>query len=60
VVVDGVALMAEYSEAREKVRPELTADSPVVRVKGLALMASVTVQRKPMPGTTQRRLGWKS
>jgi hypothetical protein len=60
VVVDGVAFMAEYSEAREKVRPELTADSPVVRVKGLALMASVTVQRKPMPGTTQRRLGWKS
>lgn len=46
VVVDGVAIMADFSEAREKAAPELTPDSPVVRVKGFALMASVSVQRR--------------
>lgn len=60
VVVEGFAVMADFSEARDKVAPELGPDSPVVRVKGFALMASVSVQRKPMPGSTTRRLGWKS
>jgi hypothetical protein len=36
---------------------EFTADSPVVRVKGLALMAAVNVKRKPLPGTTKNPLG---
>ena len=58
VIVDGVAIMAEFTEAREKVPAELTPDSPVVRVKGFALMAGVTVQRKAMPGQTRKRLGW--
>ena len=60
VVVEGFAVMADFSEARDKVAPELGPDSPVVRVKGFALMASVSVQRKPMPGSTTRRLGWKA
>jgi hypothetical protein len=37
---------------------ELTVESPVVRVKGLALMGAVNVRRKPMPGQPRRRLGW--
>jgi hypothetical protein len=32
------------------VEPDLRLDSPVVRVNGFALMAGVTVQRRPMPG----------
>ncbi|HEU4512587.1 MAG TPA: DUF1707 domain-containing protein [Nocardioidaceae bacterium] len=57
VVVDGVGIMGEFSQSRDKVPAELTAGSPVVRVKGLALMAGVTVQRKPMPGQSRKRLG---
>lgn len=58
VIVSGVGVMGDFSESRPKVTAELSADSPVVRVRGLALMGSVTVQRKDMPGTTPRRLGW--
>ena len=56
VVVDGFGLMGDFSEARSKVDPELTPDSPVVRVRGLALMGAVNVRRKPMPGESRRRL----
>jgi hypothetical protein len=54
VVVDGVAVMAEFGESRSRVPAELTADSPVVHVKGLALMAGVHVRRKAMPGESRR------
>lgn len=57
VVVDGVGIMGDFSQARDKVPAEITAGSPVVRVKGMALMAGVTVQRKAMPGETRKRLG---
>ncbi len=57
VVVDGVGIMGDFSQSRDKAPAELTAGSPVVRVKGLALMAGVTVQRKPMPGESRKRLG---
>jgi hypothetical protein len=58
VVVDGLAVMGEFSEQRSKAPAEPTAGSPVVRVKGLAVMGSVQVQRKAMPGQTPGRLGW--
>lgn len=57
VVVDGVGIMGDFSQARDKAAPELHAASPVVHVKGLALMAGVTVQRKAMPGDSRKRLG---
>lgn len=57
VLVDGVAIMADFSEARAKVPAELGPDSQLVRVRGFALMAGVSVQRKAMPGQTRRRLG---
>lgn len=50
VIVEGVGIMGAFDQARDKVEPELHADSPVVRVKGLALMGGVSVARKPMPG----------
>jgi hypothetical protein len=56
VIVEGVGIMGDFSEARSKVAPELTPDSPVVRVRGLALMAGVSVKRKAMPGERPRLL----
>ncbi len=57
VVVDGVAILADFSESRAKVSAELTGESQIVRVKGMALMASVSVERKAMPGESRKRLG---
>jgi hypothetical protein len=57
VIVEGVGIMGAFNEARSKVAPDLRPDSPVVRVKGLALMAGVDVKRKDLPGTTRNRLG---
>jgi hypothetical protein len=50
VLVDGFGIMGAFDQARDKVEPDLRLDSPVVRVNGFALMAGVTVQRRPMPG----------
>jgi hypothetical protein len=57
VVVSGVPIMGEFHQAKDKVDPALSPDSPVVRVKGVALMGSVSVQRLPPPGTPKRVLG---
>ncbi len=56
VVVEGVGIMGEFSQARDKVPAQITPDSPVVRVKGFALMSGVTVVRKAAPGAGPRRL----
>jgi hypothetical protein len=55
VVVDGIGVMGAFDQARDKVEPDLGPDSPVVRVTGLAIMAGVTVQRRPQPGERRRR-----
>jgi hypothetical protein len=55
VVVDGVGIMGGFEQGRDKVDAEIAADSPVVRVTGLSLMAGVTVQRKSIPGVGGRR-----
>jgi hypothetical protein len=57
VIVDGIGVMGDFSQSRDKVPAEIMAGSPVVRLKGLALMAGVTVQRKAMPGESRKRLG---
>ena len=54
VIVEGVGIMGDFSESRPKVAADLRPDSPVVRVKGLALMAAVNVRRKDLPGTKNR------
>jgi hypothetical protein len=56
VVVDGIGIMGGFDHARDKVAPSLGPDSPTVRIKGFALMAGVTVQRRPMPGQSRRLL----
>lgn len=55
VIVDGIGIMGGFEQARDKVAPTIGPDSPVVRVKGVALMAGVSVQRKPMPGPRRLR-----
>jgi hypothetical protein len=55
VIVDGIGIMGGFEQARDKVAPAVGPESPVVRVKGIALMAGVSVQRKPMPGTSKRK-----
>lgn len=57
VVVDGTPIMGEFQQAKDKVAPEIRHDSPVVRVRGVALMGSVTVRRLPPPGTKKKFLG---
>jgi hypothetical protein len=59
VAVDGMGVMGEFSEKRAKVPFDPEQGGPVVRVRGLALMGSVHVQRKGPPGEPLRkRLGW--
>ena len=56
VIIEGVGIMGAFEQGRDKVAPELTADSPVVRVKGVALMAGVTVTRKGPPRQKKRKM----
>lgn len=55
VIVEGFGIMGAFDQGRDRIAPQLSADSPVVRVKGLALMAGVTVTRKPRPGSEPPR-----
>jgi hypothetical protein len=57
VIVEGVGIMGAFDQGRDKVPAEVTAASPVVRVKGVALMAGVTVTRKGPPKERRKLLG---
>lgn len=57
VLVDGTPIMGEYGQGKDKVVAEIGPESPVVRVKGLALMGSVNVIRLPPPGTPKKIIG---
>jgi hypothetical protein len=58
VVVEGSGVMGEYAEQRPKVPFDPERGGPLVRVRGLALMGSVTVQRRGAPGEgIRKRLG---
>ena len=58
VVMHGVGIMGGYSGPRSDSRTQLTADSPVVHVKGFALMGGVSLVRKAMPGE-DKTPGWR-
>jgi hypothetical protein len=55
VVCDGAGFMGDFSESRSRTPLETTPDSPVVRVKGLAIMGAVNIKRKPLPGERSLR-----
>ncbi len=57
VIVDGTPIMGEFGHGKDKVPAEIGPDSPTVRVRGMAMMGSVTVQRQPPPGTPKKFLG---
>jgi hypothetical protein len=46
VVMEGIGIMGGYAGPSTKVAAELTADSPVLRVKGVAIWGGVSVERK--------------
>lgn len=56
VVVEGAGVMGVFEESRSSVAPDPGPGSPVVRVRGIALMGSVRVKRKGPPGALRRRL----
>lgn len=57
VVVDGTPIMGEFTQQKDKTPSEVGPDSPTVRIRGMALMGSVNVQRQPAPGTPKKYLG---
>jgi hypothetical protein len=57
VVLDGTPIMGEFGQGKDRVPAELGPGSPSIRVRGMALMGSVTVQRLPAPGTPRKYLG---
>ena len=57
VLVEGTGVMGAFEQGRDKVPVELGPHSPLVRVRGFALMGAVTVTRKAMPGQKRGFLG---
>jgi hypothetical protein len=55
VSVEGVGIMGAFDEGRAKIEPAFGPESPLVRVRGIALMGAVTTVRKPMPGEGKKR-----
>jgi Domain of unknown function (DUF1707) len=55
VVMEGTGIMGGYSGPSDSTAPELDADSPVVRIRGFALMGGVNVSRRPAPGQGRNR-----
>jgi hypothetical protein len=51
VIVEGTGVMGAFSGPSDKTAPELDANSPVVRIRGFALMGGVDVSRRPVPGS---------
>ena len=57
VVMEGTGIMGGYSGPDDKVPAELDANSPTVRIRGVAIWGGVSVERKPMPGQKRKRFG---
>ena len=57
VELDGTPVMGDFKQRRDKAPARIDADSPVVRIRGFAVMGDVSVQRLPAPGTPRRFLG---
>lgn len=55
VIVEGFGIMGDFSQAKDRVPAELGLGSPVVRVRGIALMGSVSVVRKGPPSSAVKR-----
>jgi hypothetical protein len=51
VIVEGIGILGGYSGPSDNTPAELDENSPVVRIRGFALMGGVSVSRKPARGT---------
>jgi Domain of unknown function (DUF1707) len=49
VIMEGTGIMGGYSGPSDATAPELDENSPVVRIRGFALMGGVSVSRRPSP-----------
>jgi hypothetical protein len=47
VIIEGTGIMGGYSGPSERAPAELDADSPIVRIRGVAILGGVSVTRKP-------------
>ena len=54
VIMEGIGILGGYSGPSDSVPAELTSDSPVVRIKGFAIMGGVSVTRKPVRGSRRQ------
>jgi len=50
VIMEGTGIMGAFSGPSDRTAPELDVNSPVVRIRGFALMGGVDVSRRPAPG----------
>jgi Domain of unknown function (DUF1707) len=50
VIMEGTGILGAFSGPSDSTAPELDANSPVVRIRGFALMGGVDVSRRPAPG----------
>jgi hypothetical protein len=58
VIMEGTGILGAFSGPSDSTAPEVDASSPVVRIRGFALMGGVDVSRRPAPGqkkTLKRR-----
>jgi Domain of unknown function (DUF1707) len=58
VIMEGTGILGAFSGPSDSTAPEVDASSPVVRIRGFALMGGVDVSRRPAPGqkkTLRRR-----
>lgn len=56
VIIEGTGILGGYSGPTDKTPVEVDANSPVVRIRGFAVMGGVSVSRRPAPGG-RRKLG---
>ena len=57
VIMEGTGIMGGYSGPDNRTAAQLDANSPTVRVRGVAIWGGVSVDRKPMPEPKRKRLG---
>ncbi|MGC4109577.1 MAG: DUF1707 domain-containing protein [Nocardioides sp.] len=56
VVMEGTGIMGGYSGPSDKTPADFDEHSPVVRIRGFAVMGGVSVSRRPAPGSGR---GWR-
>jgi hypothetical protein len=56
VIMEGTGIMGGYSGPSDQTSPQLDANSPVVRIRGFAVLGGVSVSRRPAPDEGHQQL----